>query len=69
MHEKKDARSSACEAAASESGHGPASADLRQLCASLAEIGAKLDRLEDAVHDLSQVLARSVGPPWDITGN
>ncbi len=49
---------------------GPASVDtLPQLCTALAEIGVKLDRLEDAVHDLTQVLARGVGPPWDITGN
>ena len=42
---------------------------LPQLCTALAELGVKLDRLEDAVHDLTQVLARGVGPPWDITSN
>jgi hypothetical protein len=42
---------------------------LPPLCVALAEIGVKLDRLEDALHDLTQVLARVVGPPWDITGN
>jgi hypothetical protein len=45
----------------------PALADAtRQLCSALADIGGKLDRLEDAVHDLTSVLARAVGPPWDV---
>src|SRR5688500_7015581 len=41
-----------------------AAGDLQRLCSSLTEIGLKLDRLEDTLHDLTQVLARAVGPPW-----
>ena len=40
---------------------------LSTLNASMAEIGSKLDRIEDALHDIAQVLARAVGPPWDET--
>ena len=42
--------------------------EITALCTVLTDLGVKLDRLEDAVQDLTQVLARSIGPPWDVTG-
>jgi hypothetical protein len=43
----------------------PMAAGLSLIGSSIGEIGPKLDRIEDALHDIAQVLARTVGPPWD----